>query len=339
MKTMIKLKIVLIILSLSVLAACFEPDEPVAPHVPGDEMSYEFENSIYTTQAFFDLGTNEVVAENSNSAWIIRFGSQAGDNHIGVNSAGYWAVYNSGTANPDSVPENPAVKDWIFDSSSGDPDSTAFAGWVRFSGEDTLYSHNVYLLGRYDGIDYTPAYALQLLSVNESGYVFRMTDWPLSTWNEYEVPKDPSFNYRYLSAGGGGELLHTEPGRDLWDLQFTQYATILYTEEGIPTPYYVRGVLLNRNGVAAALDTVNSFPDITFGDISGYTFSTRQDVIGYDWKSVEVDVNSNTAVYTVNADYTYIIRDTEGFYHKLRFIRFYNDLGVKGYPVIEHSRL
>ncbi|KKK85378.1 hypothetical protein LCGC14_2773880, partial [marine sediment metagenome] len=36
---------------------------------------------------------------------------------------------------------------------------------------------------------------------------------------------------------------------------------------------------------------------------------------------------------------TYIIRDTEDFFYKMRFISYYNDLGEKGYPVIEHSRL
>jgi len=87
------------------------------------------------------------------------------------------------------------------------------------------------------------------------------------------------------------------------------------------------------------LDSINSFESITFNHLPEYSFSRRRDFIGYDWKDVEVDENSNTAVYTVNSDKIYIIRDTEGFYYKFRFISYYNDLGEKGFPVFEHKRL
>jgi len=335
-----KSNIVLLLVSFMVgLPACFEEDTIVPAHIPGDEKTFVFEKSIYTTTSFFDLGTNSIMDENDNGDWVLKFGSRPGDWHIGVNSSDYWAVYNSGTTIPDSVPANPELEYWVFDNSSGDPDSTATAGWVQFSGEDTLYSNSIYLLGKYDGIGYTPIKALQFLFVDESGYVFRIGDPPAGNWTELEVPKEPSLNYQYLFSDDSGEVLQVEPDKDIWDLQFTQYGSIIFTDDGIPTPYYVRGVLLNRNRVAAAVDSLNSFADITIKDVAGYSFSTREDIIGYEWKSVEVDVNSNTAVYTVNTDYTYIIRDTEEFYHKLRFISYYNDLGEKGFPVIDHIRL
>ena len=97
--------------------------------------------------------------------------------------------------------------------------------------------------------------------------------------------------------------------------------------------------MLNRYGVIAALDTINTFADITIENLPEYSFSQREDIIGYEWKSVAVDENSGTAVYTVNSNFIYIIRDNEEFYYKLRFISFYNDMGEKGFPVIEHVRL
>jgi hypothetical protein len=50
-------------------------------------------------------------------------------------------------------------------------------------------------------------------------------------------------------------------------------------------------------------------------------------------------MNSNTAVYTIRPGITYIIQDTEEIFYKMRFISYYNDLGEKGFPVIEHARL
>jgi len=324
---------------LASLTGCFEEDTRIPPHTPGDELTYSFTKSIYENQSFFKLGINDILAENENPVWLLRFASQADDWHIGINSSNFFGVYNSGTTDIGSVSDNPPVQEWVFDKSSGEPDSTAFAGWVKFLNADTIYSNFIYLIGRYDGIGYSASWATQFLSVTESAYKFRIMDWPDGSWKEYEVKKDPGYNYQYFTASEGGGILQIEPDRDLWDLLFTQYGSILYTDEGIPTPYYVRGVLLNPNTVETALDSINSFESITFNHLPEYSFSRRRDFIGYDWKDVEVDENSNTAVYTVNSDKIYIIRDTEGFYYKFRFISYYNDLGEKGFPVFEHKRL
>ena len=331
--------IVAVAFILTGLGGCFEEDKRVPPHVPGDEQLYTFKKSIYTNQSFFDLGSNEILAENENSNWVLRFASRADEWHIGINSADFFAVYNSGTADIDSVVDRPPAEDWVFDKSSGEPDSTAFSGWVKFINGDTIYSNTIFLIGRYDGIGYPAAWAAQFLSVSGTAYKFRLMDWPAGSWKEYEVPKDPGFNYQYFQKAEEGILLQIEPDRDLWDLMFTQYGTILYTDDGIPTPYYVRGVLINPNRVEVSLDSVNSFEAITFDNLPECSFSKTGDFIGYDWKDVEVDVNSNTSVYMVNSDRIYIIRDTEGFYYKLRFISYYNELGEKGFPVFEHKRL
>lgn len=332
--------IIYIILSIStLLGSCFEEDEKVPPHVPGDELSFAFETSIYTIQSYFDLGTNSIPAENGNTEWVLRFGTRADDWHVGINSANYWGVYNTGSENPDSIPDNPDQDQWIFDDSSGDPDSSAFAGWVIFAEGDTSYTNYIYLLGNYDGISYKASWAVHLYHVDESTYKFRMRAINAEEWQDFEMPKSPFYNYQHFTTSGGGKQLQIEPDQDLWDLQFTQYGSIIYTDEGVPTPYYVRGVLLNRHRVSAAIDTVNAFADISFEDVRGYTFSRQQDFIGYKWKDVEVDVNSNTAVYTVIPGITYIILDTEGFFYKFRFVSYYNDQGEKGFPVIEHLRL
>ncbi len=332
--------IIYIMLAISVLAAgCFEEDEKVPPHVPGNEQSFTFEKSIYFTQSYFDLGTNSILAENGNDEWVLRFGSRAEDWLIGINSGNYWGAFDTGSDDPDSIPPDPEQDKWKFDHSSGHPDSTAFAGWVVFTEEDTSYTGHIYLIGNYDGISYKPSWAIQFYHVDESCYRFRIRAIAGEAWMEFEIPKSPFYNYRHFTTSGGGKLVQIEPDQDLWDLQFTQYGSIIFTNEGEPYPYYVRGVLLNRYMVSAAIDTVKAFADITFEDIGGYTFSRQQDFIGYEWKDVEVDVNSSTAVYTVIPGITYIIMDTEGFFYKFRFVSYYNDRGEKGFPVIEHLRL
>ena len=44
-----------------------------------------------------------------------------------------------------------------------------------------------------------------------------------------------------------------------------------------------------------------------------YTFSSAQDIIGYDWKDFKDDS------YKINPDIFYIIKDQLGEYYKLKF--------------------
>jgi hypothetical protein len=261
------------------------------------------------------------------------------DNHIGINSADLWGVYPSGTTEEDSIPSRIPLGDWIFDHSSGDPDSSAFAGWITIEEEDTVYSNHIFLIGKYDGVGYRASWAVRFLSLEAETYTFQIKSWPSGEWKDREVLKSGLYNYLYYNAAEDQFVPDIEPEKNSWDLLFTQYGSILFTDDGIPTPYYVRGVLLNRQRITVAIDSVTPFQEIEFERVEGYEYSRVQDVIGYEWKDVEVDENSNTAVYTVRPDITYIIRDTEEIYHKMRFISFYNDLGEKGFPVIEHAKL
>jgi len=96
---------------------------------------------------------------------------------------------------------------------------------------------------------------------------------------------------------------------------FTQYYTILFTDDGLPTPYFVRGVLLNPNNVESALDTIYNFENIDF--------SSAQDAIGHNWKAVMVDEGINSAEYNIRKGYTYIIKDTNEEVYSLRVTSFF----------------
>ena len=120
-----------------------------------------------------------------------------------------------------------------------------------------------------------------------------------------------------------------------WSLLFTKYTTMLVTNEGENYPYIVNGVLLNPSGVTAALDTIHDFMEMELADTLDLELTSRADVIGYEWKYYDFDAG----VYTIVPEMHYVIRDRDGFYYKLRFIDFYNDTGVKGYPRFEYVRL
>ena len=123
----------------------------------------------------------------------------------------------------------------------------------------------------------------------------------------------------YYSFKFGGAVKPLEPPKTNYDLLFTQYTTLLYTDAGEAYPYLVTGVLINRNQVRVALDSTHAFENVTLGQVANLPYSTRLDFIGYDWKSYSFSAGS----YTVKSNLLYIIQDTEGFYYKFRFISFY----------------
>ena len=319
--------------------SCFEADEPVPAYtLPAGVDTLSLQNSIYYHQVYFDFSTGGIVSENENEAWTLAFECADSAYHIRINTSDYWGVASTGSTHMEAVFAPDPAYIWQADKSDGNPDSTAVGSWVSFDEGAPDYTNEVYLLGQYDGINYLLTKKLQFISVNEEAYRFLMDDPDGSDPDTIEVLKDERFNYTQYSIETKSSI-QIEPEKEEWDILFQQYFTILYTDDGVPTPYYVRGVLLNPRGVEAALDTIIHFLDMDYSSALQNGFSSSQDAIGHDWKSVEVDEATNSAEYKVRPGYTYLVRDASNELYKLRFKSFFNKSGIKGSPSIEFARL
>lgn len=329
----------LLVLIIVFSVSCFKEDQQVPPYVPPENTeTISIENSLYDHQTYFDLGSGKVVRENENSAWVFSFECEPNGWHVRINSSDLWGVAASGSTNFDSTfTQNHNLK-WWFDSSDGNPDSTAIGKWVSFESGLPEYSNEVYLIGKYDGITYEAEKKVQFIYVDENSYKFKVADPGENQADTVLVSKNIDCNYIQYSFIGN-EVLTLEPLKNEWDILFTQYSTLLFTDDGVPTPYFVRGVLHNPSTVESALDTLSDFIEIDYSDASLSMFSQKQDAIGHDWKDVSVDEGSNTAEYSVRVGYTYIIKDTDSDLYKLRFKSYFDKSGVKGYPSFEYTRL
>lgn len=319
--------------------SCFEEDQAVPPYVPpGDVETISIPNSIYTHQIYFDFSSGLIVASNENIEWVLAFECLDTGFHIRVNSADLWGLAHTGSTDISLDFSEGKGYTWKSDKSDGNPDSTAVGEWVSFLGGETAYTNEVMLLGKYDGIDYTVEKKVQFIHVDELSFKFLVSDPVLSSPDTVEVLKNELLNNVHYSFENN-ELKQLEPPKSDWDILFTQYFTILFTDEGDPAPYYVRGVWQNPYGLESALDTITPFSDVNASNALDNEFSLVQDAIGHDWKSVEVDQATNSAEYRVRPGYTYIVRDKERALYKFRFTSYFNQSGEKGYPSIEYSLL
>ncbi len=332
-------KLIYIFGILIVLSSCFKEDEPM-PAFNEKTTTIEM-TEYYQYQVYFDLGTDSIVSSNDKSLWDLGFECADSSWHILLNTSAFMLAGNTGIKDFDAVNDTTGL-DWRFDKSDGNPDSTAIGTWLEINGTDTIYSNHVYIIDR--GLTHLGIFRglkkVVFTEVNEAGYSFKYANLDGSDVNEYFIARDFERNYSQFSFDNGGQTIPLEPFADDWDLLFTMYTTLLYTNAGDPYPYVLTGVLSNYNTVSVALDSATAFESIDLNYAKSLELSTNKDAVGYDWKYLAGDPTTGGSFsYKVRENWNYIIKNRNGVYFKLRFIRFYNDVGEKGYPTFTYKVL
>jgi hypothetical protein len=315
------------------LTSCFEKDEALTSRT-WDGPAFQFSESIYDQQFYYSLSANAVISKNRNDAWDLSFESATDGWHIRVNtsSLGIWPTETT-NFNLTSYPLTEGS--WLYDNSNGHPDSTAIGKWVDF--QTKTYTNQVYLIGKYDGATYRPSKKIVFTDVTDTSYTMKYADLNGGNYREVTIKKDTLYNQVYYSFSNHS-VVSVEPVKKAWDLMFGQYATTL-DDNGTPIVYFVRGTLLNPYKVEAQVDSVNNFSALSRSDVNMTLFSKRQDVIGHNWKSVEINTQLVSARYNVRENFMYLIKDANGEYYKLKFTSFFNDKGTPGYPAFIFIKL
>ena len=331
------------IISVFFLTSCFKQDEKIMPHDSGDVKTQTIElTKDYRYQVYFDLSSEKIVSTNLKTDWDLGFECSAKGWHIILNTSNFMVAAKSGLTDF-SLPIDTAGYKWNFDVSTGNPDSTAIGNWVEFHTPDSLktYPNEIYVINRgYDQAGNLRGFRkIIFLGLDNDSYTFRYANLDGTGENTFTITKDPAVNYIYFSFDAGEKQLTLEPPKYEWDLEFTQYTTLLVTDGGEPYPYLVTGVLSNPSNIVVAQDTLYDFSSISLDIAEKLIYSRNLDEIGYDWKAIVGDVNTGNVSYVIVQGRNYIIRDNSGFYYKLRFTSFYSNTGDKGYPTFEYQRL
>ncbi len=329
-----------ILLALSVLMqSCFEEDQPMTPRPPGEETDIALQTSIYDNQVYFDFGTGEVRAEHPNDSWVMAFDASPEGWQVLVNSGNLLAAAPTGVSSFDEVTSITAASSYFFDASDGNPDSCAFSAWLDRSVDPAKPTGEIFLVGQYDGIKYHPQWRVRIDSADSRSYTVTwagMKTEPVTI----TIMKDPDFNFIHVKFENDSlKTVSIEPPKTDWDILLSQYGTTLYTDDGIPTPYFVRGVLLNPYKTEAALESSVPFDSLSWEAAAGLDYSSRRDAIGHDWKEPVINFETNSAEYYVRKDSVFIIHDHEDRYFKMHFLNFYNANHEAGFPEFEYLEL
>jgi hypothetical protein len=332
-----RLKFLLFISIAGIVSGCWPDDDPI-PAQPVEVIPYTF----YTHQVYFNLQHDSVVSYNLLSDWDLGFDCSPNGYRIILNTGKGLAALKTNNTNIKTEVGIVDASLWQFDASSGNADSLAIAGWVDTAQTPFTYTNQVFLLGISDGVSYSAVKKMQFIGVDASSFTMVVADLDNLKIDTILVNKDNRLNFVKASVIGPFEVKPIEPEKTNWDLVFTQYATILFDDDGTPVPYLVRGVLINPyKTLVAKLDLADKY-DYYRLDTSQFqelSFQNYADVIGYDWKDVLIDENANSAVYTANPKRVYLVKTQHNELYKLRFLSFYNSQGLPGYIGYEMQKI
>ena len=155
-----------------------------------------------------------------------------------------------------------------------------------------------------------------------------------------DIQTENTYNYQFIALADPQELLSLEPPKEEWDLYFTKYMERLW--DGTDTlDYSVTGCLINPHQVTAYLDSVSyrdttfKYEDLTLEDVNENLLTTRQDIIGHDWKYYSIDAGA----YSVYDFKNYFVKDVADQIYRLHFTGFYDNEGHKGGVTFEYLAL
>ena len=286
----------------------------------------------YANQLWFDFATQKTET-NAFGIWHMGFSCDPSQPRVSINggiSASFGVARFAGSSFGKITADSIKKVQWHFDNPNGDPDSSAFP--LAFVKNGTQWEVNDYTyvidLGdkikdstryvqlKFNGCKPGQSYDFEYKNLEPNGFLRKQT---------ITVNRDKNFVYYQFLAH---RIVDNEPfNNDQWDILFTTYKESVPDANGVPYPYVIRGVLINPKKVLVAqLDKVD-FNTIDKAYASAVVDGKKQDEIGYDWKQYDQTAER----YTMVPNRVYLIKTTDAII-KMKFVDFYNDQGVKGYP-------
>jgi hypothetical protein len=313
------------------LVGCEKAEKPIIlPPIPeGVQLVQAPLGKDYDQMVFVNLQTGMQYFGNIN-AYDFKFESQANQRMVMMNGGREVLVASTGKLEFGLVDLQNLSWDW--DRSSATYDSLRLMPTMKFNNDyDTVFvvDRGIRLPNerRY--------YQIKFISTGEREYLIEVADVNGNNSRKITIPKDPNREFVYFDYENG--YLNFEPNRNDWHICFKRHRTVYY-EYTPPLLYTVVGTYINRHKVDVGVDSSFTFNDINHEHAKLVQFHNKIDFIGFEWKWP--NFTATGVVYSCRTNWNYFIRDRQtNHLFKLRFIDFYNDNGIKGYPRFELKQL
>lgn len=311
------------IAAILVFTSCLKEELPVEPVPKGDLASNQIEmGSTYGNQVWFDLDENQVVQVEDKYAYTFVFSGS--DQSPRLNTAiGITVAEVEGAQLGDFI--DYAALAFKTDISTLEQDSLAMVNALDLKG---VYAVN---LG-FDPIGRPLGYAqMSIEKLSDLNWIVEVYLESDGSTSQLEIDLKNEATQLGVNINNG-EIIEL-PSISDYDLLFTTYTYVFYEPEFMF--YQVSGALINPHRTMAYQKSDIDFSTYELEQAQAELLINFADVIGYDWKYYDY----NAGIYAVDPSQVFTIQARSGYIYKLRFVDFYNENGVKGYPTFEFQRL
>jgi hypothetical protein len=338
----LKIAIVALVLG-GFVNSCMPEDDPVKPYNRGSkQVSTVVMGADYSQQIYFSLDKNQIVKQNSYQIWDLGFACSDDRNEIILNFAKSMKAFDAGAVGFDKISseyiKSIKTEDWTCDNSEGKIDSIVLGSWhIEQSGAELSSNNHIYVLDRGgDPSGRKKGYAaIRIKNMKNGKYSIEFKIIGDEKIYTASISKNTLYNYVYFSFDNGGEIKELEPPKETWDILFTKYTQLLYTDAGEKLWYSVTSALINQFYCKAALSETVDFDTVDANYMDKLNLLSYRNAIGHDWKTYDFE----TGAYKTNIKDVFFILSASGFKYKLRFLDFYDSKGEKGAPNFEFVKL
>lgn len=167
---------------------------------------------------------------------------------------------------------------------------------------------------------------------NAQNYVLQYAHLDDASFQEVEIAKNLETNFTFFSFDTN--TIDVEPNKKDWDMCFTVFTNEIpgYGTYGY-TDFIISNNLQQVQAYSIDEDEGLSFEDFERTDIDEANFDVSQRAIGSSWR-----VGGGPGVSPqVKNNLFYLLKDTEGFYYKIKFATLTNKEGERGFPQFKYS--
>ncbi len=320
-----------------IFTSCERKELPYSlPPKPSDSVSILQVNlgEKYDDQVYVDfLDSNFVKSTVKNNAWDIAIDCAFENQRIYMNGGKgvFIGVLGKGSFKNNV---NLANVKWKWDEASGG-DLIVVKNWCHYitrQNADSIYIIDCgpeaepdkrYFQFKITSLNYP--YTLEITVANLAGQFLDKT----------YLSKDPSRLNIYYNFSEN-RVLNFEPR--LYDWQFCFLRTRwVYYEFNPPLVYTVTGIHINTRLFSVSVDSSHTFETLTRKEVEEWKYSSKRDVVGFDWKIYDFEEGRYKARKYVN--YIFKTKGSQPKYYKLRFTDYYNKQGLRGSPKFEVAEL
>lgn len=176
------------------------------------------------------------------------------------------------------------------------------------------------------------------ITATNGGYKIQYANLEDTTHKEAFIKKDSEYHFNFFSIINE-KVTDVQPKKNDWDLCFTVF-TNLVDNGGASTSYIYSDMVISNIFSKTAIYEVKTntltadeeYKNFKRENIDETKFDTTdQRTIGSSWRDAQRRI--------VFPNKFYVIKDAEGFYYKLKFIKLMNDDGYRGYPQFQYEPL